>query len=76
LIVPAELLVHLRRPRDSMTTGIQSASSPVERDPHLLVRAHVILASVRDTDQEGIIGETLVALARGCLEISTRQDPI
>ena len=63
LIVPAEFLVHLRRTRDPRATSVQSTSSPIERDSHLLVRAHVILASVGDTNQERVIGETLVALA-------------
>lgn len=63
LIVPAEFLVHLRRTSDPRATGVQSTSSPIERDSHLLVRAHVILASIGHTDQERVIRETLVALA-------------
>ena len=62
-----------------MATGVQrTSSSPVERDSHLLVRAHVIiiLTSVGYSDQERIIGKTLVALARGCLEVPTRQDSV
>lgn len=43
----------------------------IERDTHLLIRAHIVLTGVGDSDEKGVVGEALVALARGRLEVAT-----
>jgi hypothetical protein len=50
LVITLELFVHLGRSSDSVNAWIERGISSIERYAHFLVRAHIILTCVRNTD--------------------------